>query len=43
MNKKLLMNAEDKKWLNKIKKIFLDELCYTSLALIQKTSFDNIY
>lgn len=35
------LNAEDKKYYDKIKKVFINEMCYTSLALIQKTSFDR--
>jgi hypothetical protein len=38
----MLLRPEDKKSLERIKKVFVNELCYISLALIQKTTFDNI-
>ena len=38
-DQKIFMKDDDKREINKMKKILLDDLCYTSLALIQKTSF----
>lgn len=37
----MLLKPEDKKSLEKIKKVFMNELCFVSLALIQKTSFEK--
>ena len=38
----MFMDAESKKEVEKMKKIFLEDLSYVSLALIQKTSFESV-